>query len=418
MAIGYACMHIGSEKTKFSAIRLKSATPQRIRNVITTNLKALESIIEYNNKNDIRLFRICSEIIPFGSHPVNKVEWWKEFRDELGHIGSKIREYKMRVSMHPGQYTVLNSPVIDIYEKSVDDLEYHCRILDLLGCDSTCKMTLHVGGVYCDKRTAVMRFIRRYKELSDNIKRRLIIENDDKSYNARDVLSISERTGIPVVYDSFHNENNAVDSKLSTYDWIDVCRSTWKSEDGLQKIHYSQANDNGVLGAHSQHIISKNFMDFYRGLHNKNIDIMIEVKDKNLSAMKCIMLTKENLRYEDLEQEWERYKYFVMSRSVRIHNNIEKLLKQKSKADAFTFYSYIEDALQAKIYKKSEISAAQHVWGCVRDEAALVEIKRFNKLLNEYVNSGGKVKPIKNLLYKIAKRQNNTNIISSYYFYI
>lgn len=418
MAIGYACMHIGSEKTKFFAIRLRSATPERIRSVIAANLKALKSVIEYNNENDIRLFRICSEIIPFGSHPVNRVEWWKEFKDELDYIGSKIAEYKVRVSMHPGQYTVLNSPVEDIYEKSVDELEYHCRFLDSLGCDSTCKMTLHIGGVYCDKKNAAMRFIRRYKGLSDNIKRRLIIENDDKSYNVKDVLSISERTGIPVVYDSFHNENNAVDSKLSTYEWIDVCRNTWTSEDGLQKIHYSQANKNGVHGAHSQHIISKDFMDFYEGLHNKSIDIMLEVKDKNLSATKCIMLTKSNLHFEDLEKEWARYKYFVMSRSLSIYNNIEKQFKNKSKADAPAFYSRIDDALLAKGNKDAEVNTAQHVWGCLRGKATGVEVRRFLKLLDEYQNSNKKVQSLKNFLFRTARHQNNTYLLNSYYFYI
>lgn len=418
MAIGYACLHIGSEKTKFSSIRLKSAEPERIRSVIAGNLKALESVIEYNNDNDIRLFRICSEIIPFGSHPINTVEWWKEFEDELANIGSKIREYKMRVSMHPGQYTVLNSPVVDIYEKSVDDLEYHCRFLDSLGCDSTSKMTLHIGGVYCDKKTAVMRFIRRYKELSDNIKRRLIIENDDKSYNAQDVLSISERTGIPVVFDSFHNELNSVDSKHSTYDWIDICRNTWKSKDGLQKIHYSQPNINGVHGAHSQHIISKDFLNFYEGLHTKNIDIMLEVKDKNLSAMKCIMLTKRDLNFEELEKEWERYKYFVMSRSLSIYNRIEKQLEDRAKADASAFYSYIDDVLLADINKDAEVNAAQSVWGCVGKKASEAETERFYRLLNEYQNRDKKVELLKNFLYRMAKRPNNTYLLNSYYFYI
>lgn len=418
MAIGYACMHIGNEKTKFSAIRLKNATPDRIRSVIAANLKALEYVIEYNNENDIRLFRISSEIIPFASHPVNKVEWWKEFKDELDYIGGKIAEYKMRVSMHPGQYTVLNSPVEGIYEKSVQELEYHCRVLDSLGCDSTCKMTLHIGGVYCDKKTAIVRFVRRYKELSDNIKRRLIIENDDKSYNVEDVLSISERTGIPVVYDSFHNENNGVEGNLSTYDWIDICRSTWRSEDGLQKIHYSQANDNGVLGAHSQHIISKDFMDFYNGLHNKDIDIMIEVKDKNLSATKCLMLTKGELCYEDLEQEWARYKHFVMSRSWGIYDNIEKLINNRSIEDARAFYNYIDEALLANGNIDAEVNAVQHIWECVRGKATGAEEKRFNKLLREYKNGEGKVQPIKNLLFKMAKQHSNAYLINSYYFYI
>ena len=114
MRIGYACVHIGSEKTKLRSLRLKNADEKSLRNVISDNLDALERIIEYNKDNDIKLYRISSDIIPFGSHPDNAYDWQAQFSEKLRQIGEMITKAGIRVSMHPGQYTVLNSPNEDI----------------------------------------------------------------------------------------------------------------------------------------------------------------------------------------------------------------------------------------------------------------------------------------------------------------
>ena len=101
MSIGYACIHIGSDKTKLSLIRIKNATETNLKKVIESNLNALEEIILYNIENGIRLFRISSDIIPLGSHPANTIKWWVEYQERLQFIGRLIRDSQTRVSMHP-----------------------------------------------------------------------------------------------------------------------------------------------------------------------------------------------------------------------------------------------------------------------------------------------------------------------------
>ena len=97
MSIGYACIQIGSEETKLSSLRLNNASAENLRKVISKNLNALEAIIKYNIENEIKLFRISSDIIPFGSHPANKIPWWEEFQDQLQVIGELMRKSDLRV---------------------------------------------------------------------------------------------------------------------------------------------------------------------------------------------------------------------------------------------------------------------------------------------------------------------------------
>lgn len=133
MSIGYACLTVGVPDSHFRTLSLKNAYPEILTKLIDSNLKALERILDYNKTNDIHLFRISSGIVPFGSHSVNTLEWWKLFEARLKEIGEKALAADMRLSMHPGQYTVLNSPDRSVVERSVDDINYHALFLDALG---------------------------------------------------------------------------------------------------------------------------------------------------------------------------------------------------------------------------------------------------------------------------------------------
>ena len=262
--------------------------------VITQNLNALREMIRYNADHGILLFRISSDIIPFGSHPAMPLDWQAEFREALSGIGEQIRQSGIRVSMHPGQYTVLNSKRPAVVENAIADLKYHTAFMDALGCDATHKMIIHIGGVYADKPQAMKRFAENLKGLDERVRARLVIENDDTLYTVEDTLSIASQTGLPVVFDIFHHMLNHKKSSLSPYDWIDRCAETWGEKDGRQKIHYSQANPKARSGAHSDTIDVQEFLRFYNQLHQRDVDIMLEVKDKNLSAIKCILATMEN----------------------------------------------------------------------------------------------------------------------------
>jgi len=287
MRIGYACLTVGVEETTIRTCRLASATQERLTEIVAGNLAALDRILDYNAHNKIRMFRISSDIIPFGSNKAITFPWKKLFTKELQALGKKARAYDIRLSMHPGQYTVLNSPHSHVVENAIRDLEHHCDFLDALKMDSTCKIILHVGGIYGDKPAAIERFKDQYKKLERRIKQRLIIENDDTCYNAEDVLSIGQELSIPVVFDTLHHAINPSPTVKTPIAWIADCAKTWQTNDGAQKIHYSQQAHDKRPGSHSETIDLTAFLKFFKTLPSHNLDIMLEVKDKNISALKC-----------------------------------------------------------------------------------------------------------------------------------
>ena len=106
--IGYACQAFAVENTQLRSCIMRNANEERLTEIIAHNLDALDRIIEYNRSQEITLFRISSELVPFGSSPVNTLQWDLRFAERFREIGRKLKEYGIRVSMHPGQYTVLN----------------------------------------------------------------------------------------------------------------------------------------------------------------------------------------------------------------------------------------------------------------------------------------------------------------------
>lgn len=288
LSIGYACLTVGVLNTNQKTCRQKNASEEKLLEIIMHNLHSLENIIDYNISNNIHLFRISSDIIPFGSSPVNKIKWWEVFESEFLKIGKKIKDNGIRVSMHPGQYTVLNSPDKDVVCRAVEDFNYHSLFLNSLGLSREHKIILHIGGVYGNKPEAIARFKTNYRDLSDSVKQRLVLENDDRSYNIDELIKIGEDLKTPIVFDNLHNSINPSQNIKTEESWIEECSKTWRLEDGRQKIHYSQQDLVKRAGSHSQTIRIEEFIEFYKRVDGENLDIMLEVKDKNVSAVNCI----------------------------------------------------------------------------------------------------------------------------------
>jgi len=416
MAIGYACKVIGVPCTGLKGLMLKNASEGLLGSTIAHNLKALGHILEYNISKGIGLFRISSDIIPFGSHPSNTLEWWKAFEEELKGLGIVIKASGLRVSMHPGQYTVLNSPDEAVVARGVRDLVYHTRFLDALGVDRSNKIVLHIGGVYGDKVGATMRFKDNWSQLPEEVRQRLIIENDEKCFSAEDVLCIGQQLGIPVVFDNLHHGINPSREQLDETSWIKAYKATWKPVDGRQKIHYSQQKTSGPKGAHSDTIHISPFLEFHERIKELKPDIMLEVKDKNISALKCINCTAYNIKRDALESEWAAYKYAVMERSYRLYKEMGGLFRDKENLDAVDFYKNLEKVMALNVEPGNAINTAEHVWGYFKGKAEQSERKRFERLLRETRADEGKLVSLKRHLLKLALKYKEDYLFSSYYF--
>ena len=283
--IGYACINTKLPSPNRTC-RLKNATPDKILELSSTNLEALQSIVEWNAARGIELFRISSDVIPFGSHPINQVPWARILEPQFARLRAFIGEKRLRVSMHPGQYTVLNSLRPEVIESSIRDLEYHATLLEALGVDESHKMVIHLGGIYDDKRNSLKRFIETCRALDRRIKARLVIENDERCYTIADALGASKAIGVPVVFDVFHHAWNPALERHSLRSIIQLAAKTWSKRDGRVKIHYSNQWPGEPAGTHSKSISVRKFLQFYETVHDLDLDIMLEVKDKQESVLK------------------------------------------------------------------------------------------------------------------------------------
>ncbi len=413
---GYACLALGVVDTQMKSCTMRNATPERLREIITHNLQALMRLVQYNKANHIHLFRISSELIPFGSSPVNTLRWQEAFADEFEKIGKAIADAGMRVSMHPGQYTVMNSPDEDVVKRAIADLEYHAQVLNLLRTDSTNRIILHVGGAYGDKASAIDRFFRNWNQLNDSLCNRIALENDERIYNIADVLNIAGRLGVPAVFDTLHHSINFPKEKRSEAEWILQCAKTWGNLDGRQKIHYSQQSSAGKPGAHSKTIFTEQFLEFYQTVRHLDLDIMLEVKDKNLSAIKCSLTVSETSNISVLEREWAKYKYSVLEHSPSAYLAIRSLLKDKHAYPAKQFYSILEQAMEEPLEMSNAVNALLHVWGYFKSVAQPDEKKRFFSSLDKYKNSTTKLTTVKHQLYMLAHKYEERYLLESYYF--
>ena len=417
--VGYACLALGVPEGRLTTCAAKAATPARLREIIAQNLEALLALVLYNAENGIRLFRISSDLIPFGSSPVNTLRWEEEFAPVFARIGTEIARTGLRVSMHPGQYTVLNSPDPAVAARAAEDLRYHEKVLSLLGAGRDAKLILHVGGVYGDKRAAMRRFCENWEKLDENVRRRLALENDERCYHIGDVLELSGALGIPVVFDCLHHALNPPPVHRPEADGVRLCARTWRPGDGRQKIHYSQQSPGGRPGAHSSTIRIAPFLGFCGPLREMELDVMLEVKDKNRSAVKCAG-TLADAGLADaappsgaLAREWERCRFSVLERSPALYGRIDAMLR--AGVGATDFYEAVERAMERAPDAQGVQAAARRAFEALTEPVPPGEKKRFEAAL-EKVRAGGAPAPLKRLLCRLAARYGGQALLHGYYF--
>jgi UV DNA damage endonuclease len=413
MAIGNCCLLRGIYHTNYQTIKVSSVTDQKLKEVIEYNLISLDNAINFSIDNKIKFFRLSSDIIPFGSNTVNKIKWHQLYKKQLAAIGEKIIKAKMRVSFHPGQYSVLNSPDPKVVRNTVKDLEFHALFLDSLGLDYTHKMVLHIGGVYGDKEAAIKRFAKNFELLSKSAQNRLIIENDDKSYHTEDALKLSAMIGTPVVYDNFHNSILTSDKSISDYEWIKRCAKTWKSKDGRPKTHFSTQQVGAIKGTHSHRVLINEFMPYYEKVKDLDVDYMLEVKDKNISSIKLINIIENNGDKSLVAKDFKRFYYWLLAID---QEKTKKLATQLngSKFNAIDFYLQIEKLIVQD--RSNEINALKQMIDIEYKDVSKIELQtimsEYDKVKEKYLS----LATFKDKIYQVAIKYNINDVLNSYIF--
>jgi UV DNA damage endonuclease len=203
------------------------------------SLEHVDAILDYLKEVGLDMYRLSSDLAPYATHPDmpqfhNMVA---ESDAELAAFGRKAREYDIRLSFHPSQFVLLNSPDPVLTGKSIWDLSSQAEMLDRMGAGDEAVLVTHVGGVYGDHAASRARWIEGWEQCPEHVKRRLVLENDDIRFSAADALWIHERTGVRLIFDYQHfwclNPE-----RLEMRETLERFLATWP-EGVRPKIHFS-----------------------------------------------------------------------------------------------------------------------------------------------------------------------------------
>ena len=298
MNLGYACinMTLGSQKPKVTTNRtmIKKTFHEKgieyASELALQNVRDLFTILQWNNRKGIKLFRVSSDIFPWASeYGIENLPHYKRIETVLQACGNYAKQNGIRVNAHPGPFNVLVSPRENVVQNTITDLEIHGKMFDMMGLESSPynNLNIHCNGVYGDKKSAMDRFCTNFERLSDAVKSRLTIENDDKAsmYSVKDLMYIHERIGIPIVFDYHHHQ--FCTGGLSEQEALELAMTSWP-EGITPEVHYSESKalheENSKLKpqAHSDYI--KELPNLYGNV----VDVMVEAKAKELAILPFI----------------------------------------------------------------------------------------------------------------------------------
>lgn len=303
--LGYVAMTLNLEDSSpsgaltyktFQSLPNDEARLHRLRKVTEKNLRNTRRILLYNQAVDIPVYRLSSKLVPLATHP--ELEGWDyagDFAGILSEIGRFVKENDFRISAHPDHFTIINSPLDRVFDDSVRDLDYHVRLFEAMGLeDYKYKLVLHVGGVYGDKKASMERFCENFERLPERIRKRLIIENDDRSYDTFDVLDICRRLNTPMVLDVHHHRCLCGERELGPV--LSDIYDTWKGEAFPPKVHFSSPRSVKDYRSHADFIDYAEFMEFISITEKtgRDIDIMLEAKSKDMALLKLSGMLSEN----------------------------------------------------------------------------------------------------------------------------
>lgn len=290
--IGYACINMTLAKDKISTNRtlIKKTFETKglpyVSKLIIDNVDDLIKILTWNEQNNIRNYRLSSEMFPWFSHyKLEKLNNFTIIKVLMSYAGHLVKKYNHKVSFHPGPFNCLASSSNAVVKKTVFEINQHSRLLDLMGLDTTqmYNVNVHIGGVYGDKMKTIKRFIKNFNKLSENTKKRLTLENDDSpnGYTVQDLYYVYEQTGIPIVFDTLHWYCNP--GELSYKESFMLAYSTWG--DIIPEIHHSSSkklweDKSKTIKTHADYIYDR--VDTC----GKDVYVSFESKMKELAIIK------------------------------------------------------------------------------------------------------------------------------------
>jgi UV DNA damage endonuclease len=248
----------------------------KVRGLIRENLAGLDTVIRWNAEHDVGLFRMGQSLIPFASHPEFPYDWETEHGEELEKSGRLARDLGIRLSMHPGQFIQPGSPKPDVAERSLAELRYVARILDLIDSPDSV-LVLHLGGAYEDKLTTAARFVETMRP-EKTVLKYLALENDERIWSVAEVAEVAGALGVPAITDTLHHALNP--GGLVLKEALDLSLPTWESRAVRPKLHLSSQDPEKQAGAHAYSVDYTDWQALVDALAGREADVMVEAKGK------------------------------------------------------------------------------------------------------------------------------------------
>jgi len=301
MRFGFPVKVMGGGGLKSSDSRRWQQSPH-----LRVSIGYLCGVIDYLRAHGIHMYRMSSDLAPYATHP-DMPQFHgmvRESASDLARLGRLARDADVRLSFHPSQFVVLNSANDDLTRKSMWDLDSQAEMLDLMECGPEAVLVIHVGGVYGEREAALRRWADTWKRLGEPVRRRLVLEHDDVSFSAADVLKVHEATGVPCVFDYQHHWCLNPEGLPMVPTVERFCR-TWPS--GVRpKIHFSCARTEmrelkrrnrktgkiehvlqpPVWTGHADYNNPFEAISFLRSIRHIDTDVMLESKAKDLSLIR------------------------------------------------------------------------------------------------------------------------------------
>lgn len=295
---GYCCINLSLSEGKGKKDRIttnRSMTKKTflsrgldyVSELALLNVKDLCTIISWNNEQGIKMYRMSSDMFPWCSeYELEDLPDFEEIRSYLVLAGEIAMRGNQRITFHPSPYGVLASLRDDVVRNAVKELRQHGEIMDLMGLEKNLNypINIHVNTTKPSKEEAASRFCRNFSLLPESVKKRLVVEVDDKrsQYTSVDLKKmVHDVIGIPVTFDYLHNQCNPPEG-LSEEESLLVCLSTWPV-DITPLTHFSESralfeDDSAKELAHSDWIHER--IETYG--HNFDIELEVKMKDKAL----------------------------------------------------------------------------------------------------------------------------------------
>ena len=300
IVFGYVAMSVRLEQASPSkTVTLKNYTqlamkdPEVALNKVTRvskeNLINTLRLLKHNKYSGVKMYRFSSNLVPLATHPLlAHWDYIKSLQDEFAAIGDFVIENGMRVSFHPDHFTLLNSPREEVFDSSLKDLQHHHDILEAMGLDNRGKLVMHVGGGYKNKDEALRRFERNWRRVPQSLRERLVLENDDRTYTAADVLALCKKLNIPMVLDVHHHTWNNKGEKIE--ELLRSVFATWDGTDLPPKMHISSPKSPTALRSHHDFVDPTDLYDVLKLAcrYADRVAVMVEAKQKDNAMFRLV----------------------------------------------------------------------------------------------------------------------------------